>query len=130
MALVKIALPDDLVDILEDEATARQSTLDESISHRLHASIDLDPGSRGFVITGTDLAALESALAGGHLKDSADLLQKTRRLAAIHFGEHRLELTPGQFEEIARRAKHEKKTVGQALNEVFKRMTSEFFRYV
>jgi hypothetical protein len=130
VAIVKLTLPDDLVEILQDEAAACQSTLDDSVSHRLHAAIDLDPRSRGFVVTGVDLSKLETALSGGSLTDSADLLTKVRRLASIRFGEHRLELTAGQMEEIARRARHEKKTVEQALGEIFKRMTQEFFRYV
>ena len=130
LAIVHLTLPDDLIDILQDEARECGKSLDESISHRLHAAIDLDPRSRGFIVTGIDLSKLETCLSGGHLKDSTDLLDKTRRLASIKFGEHRFELTTGQLEEIARRARHEKKTVEKALREIFQRMSAEFFRYV
>ncbi|PYQ25627.1 MAG: hypothetical protein DMF56_26910 [Acidobacteria bacterium] len=128
---ITLSLDDDLVESYQKEAGSRRVPVNTVIAQRLQAALPLDPRRRGFVVADAQvLQELEGILGGGSLTSERDLVGKVRRLAAIHFGEHRFEITPGQFEELKFRATKTGRTVEQLVADLYQRMSQDLFRTV
>jgi hypothetical protein len=87
----------------------------------------LPPSGRFLVLAGDDLQALEDLLAGGTLTNSQDLRAKVERLAGISFQHIRLLFTPGQLEEMQRRAERQGMTVETLVSRTVPRIHEQFF---
>lgn len=124
---VTIDLHDDLADHYRREGDDRCVPLESVIEGRLGAATRLDPRNRYLILDQPVLGELEKKVGGGHLQDNGDLLGKVQRLAQIRFGQHTLELTPGQLEEIAWRAGKQGRSIDQMLQAAYEKFAEDFF---
>lgn len=124
---VTIQLDDDTALTYQNEAVERGMDVEDVLADRLKRAQVLDPRHRYVVLVDGVLARAEAALGGLPLLHAEDFLSKLTRLARIRFGDHRLELTAGQMEEIVWRGQKQGKTVEQMLGMAWERFTAEFF---
>ncbi len=128
---IVLSIDDDLADFYAKEAQSRRLPIGTIVNERLAAAKPLDPRRRGFIVADAQvLQELESVLGGGSLLSERDLIEKVRRLARIQFGDHRFEITPGQFEELKFRATKTGRTVEQLVADLYRRMSVDLFRTV
>ncbi|SRR6266487_1132009 len=128
---ITLSLDDDLAECYQKEAASRRVPIGAVIAQRLTDARSLDPRKRGFVVADAQvLQELESILGGGSLVSERTLVEKVRRLARIRFGDHTFQITPGQFEELAFRAKKTGRTVEQLVADLYQRMAQDLFRTV
>jgi hypothetical protein len=128
---ITLSLDDDLADFYAKEAQSRHIPVGTIVAERLAAAKPLDPRRRGFIVADAQtLQELESILGGGSLTSERNLVEKVRRLARIRFGDHTFQITPGQYEELAFRAKKTGRTVEQLVADLYTRMSRDLFRTV
>ncbi len=101
MKLPSLHIDDDLAQVYMDEALERKMPIEQLLADRLVRAAPLDPRSRYVIVADQARVQLEQLLGGGDVKSGEDLVQKVRRLARIKFGDHELQLSAGQLEEIA-----------------------------
>lgn len=85
---------------------------------------------RHVILDSADLEALGHILNGGDVLNGQDLVDKVSRLAGITFHNIRLEFTPGQLEELARRAERLSLTPEDLTRRTVKRMEELFFTHL
>ena len=125
---IRVEVNDDTLHVLlgpEDhpqnaEATAAR-ILQEAIRQKLL------PGQRMIVLGPKEIDALESLVSGGSVLNGMDLVAKVGRLAGISFHHTRIQFTPGQLEDVARRAASNGLTVDQLLERTTPRIYEMFF---
>lgn len=124
---VTLQLDDDTSEAYSTEALERGVDLEIVMAERLKMAQAMDPRSRYLLLIDNTLSRMEQAL--GHLPilHAEDLIAKTTRLAKVRFGEHSLELTAGQMEEIAWRGGKQGKSIEAMLAAAWERFTAEFF---
>lgn len=124
---VTLQLDDDTSEAYSTEALERGVDLEIVLAERLKMAQAMDPRSRYLLLIDNTLSRMEAAL--GHLPilHAEDLIAKVTRLARVRFGDHSLELTAGQMEEIAWRAGKQGKTVKFMLQAAWERFGAEFF---
>jgi hypothetical protein len=128
---VTLTIDDDLAEFYQKEAQSRKIPVSQIINERLTLAKSLDGRNRPVVVWDSAIVQhLESVLGGGHIKDQYDLSAKVTRLARIQFGDHRFEITPGQFEELKFRATKSGRTVEQLVADLYRRMSQDLFRTV
>lgn len=130
MIVANLQLDDDVALTYEAEAEARKLDLKAVLVDRLARAQALDPRHRYLILADNTLARAEQALGGMPAANAEDFLGKLNRLAKVKFGEHELELTPGQMEEIAWRATKQGRTVEQLLAETWRVFCADFFTLV
>ena len=84
-------------------------------------------GQRYVVLTGEQLATLETILGGGSVLHAADLLKKVERLAGVSFRHVRLPFTPNQLELLEEKASRQSLTVQQLVERTAPRIYEQFF---
>lgn len=124
---ITLILDDDLADDYQHEAAERTLSLAEVLADRLARAPGLDPRSRYIILEGRTRERLEAILGGLPLSDAETLLQRTSRLARVHFGDHTLALTPGQMEEIAHMAGKQGKSVEAVVQAAWAKFCEDFF---
>ena len=128
---IRVSLSDDALRRLSDRsATLKQDP--EVLASRLLATAlhDLPASGRHVVLDQATLDVLASILFGGDVLNGADLVDKVSRLAGITFHNIRLEFTPGQLEELARRAERLGLTAEELTRRTVKRMEDLFFTHL
>lgn len=133
MAKVTFTIDDEVFEHYQHETTERRPPggIAGVLNERLKRAIPLDPRDRVIIITGGRAREIiEEKLGGGQLKDTEDLLRKVSNLAAIRFGMHEFQITPGQWRELAHRATKTGKTIEQLIEAIYQRMQATFFEYV
>lgn len=133
MAKVTFTMDDDLLEFYQHEAKERkiQGGTAVVLNERLKRAVALDPRERTIIITGGRAREIiEEKLGGGQLRDTEDLLRKISNLAAIRFGMHEFQITPGQWRELAFRATKTGKTIEQLVEAIYVKMQATFFEYV
>lgn len=122
-----VVLDDDTAETYQNEAVERGIDIEIVLAERLKMAQVMDPRSRYLLLIDNTLIRMEQAL--GHLPilHAEDLIAKVTRLARIRFGDHSLELTAGQMEEIAWRAEKQGKTVEVQVKSAWDRFCEEFF---
>lgn len=123
---MRITIPDTLADVYAEIASTQGRSLDDVVTAQLDRFQRLTPGTRAVVIGGALLDHLDELL-GSHLRDGQDLATKVSRLAAITFHNVKLDFTPSQLEELARRADRRGKTVEQLAREIIRDLSEQFF---
>lgn len=86
-----------------------------------------NPRAHHIVVSGDDLHTLETILSGGSVLNGADLVQKVERLAGISFEHCRISFTPGQLEDLARRAASNGLTPKELIERTAPRIYEQFF---
>lgn len=81
----------------------------------------------GVVIDPATRRLLDDRLGMGASRTGADLLQAVTRLARLKIGDVEIQLTAGQWEEIAYRAAKNQRTAAQELQLVIQRIEDELF---
>lgn len=127
---ITLDLPDDVAEGYRREADERGLPIESVLEGRLLTAGALDPRERCVVVTQPVLGVLEEKLGGGHLRGACDLKDKVVRLAIIKFGDHEIKLTPGQFEELAWRARKLGKTVADLIQITYEQFSKDFFTMV
>jgi hypothetical protein len=128
---VALLLDDDLGEAYQKEAASRRVSISTCIAERLLAAKGLDPRRRTLLIDDEAIVRhLEQTLGGGSLTGQYDLATKVSRLANISFGDHRFEITPGQFAELKFRAGKTGRSVEQLVADMYTKMSGDFFRAV
>lgn len=126
---VTLTLPDDLAADYTEEATERGWKIEDVLTERLLRASELDPRHRYVIVVGRVRDQLEKRLGGGHLMDANDLYRKVDRLAKIRFGQHEIILSAGQMEEMVFRSNKIGKSIDQMLDEMWAKISQEFFTY-
>src|SRR6185436_3139223 len=101
---VTLYLDDDIAQTYRQEADARNTEFESVLEGRLRAAGELDPRSRYLIVAGRSRERLEEALGGMPVLNVEDLIQKVQKLGRVRFGDHKIELTAAQMEEIAYKA--------------------------
>jgi hypothetical protein len=127
---VVLHLNDDVGDFYEKEAANRDRPIESILEGRLTRSTLLDPRHRYVILVGDSLARVESATTKLPLSTPEAVASAVERVARVQFGDHRLELTPGQLEEIAWRAHKQGKTISEMLALAFAAFSEQFFTLV
>ena len=128
---LRVQVNEQTLERLEQAAVAQGRDLEQAARLLLEAAATLLPAAgRCVVVAGQPLDALETILGGGALLSGADLQQKVERLAGISFEHVRLQFTPGQLEEIQRRAERQGKTVEQLVAMMVPRIHEQFFNLI
>lgn len=130
MILPSLQLDDETAFHYQTEADEIKQPLYIVLADRLRRAVALDPRHRYVILTDNPLARVEHALGDLPLQSAEELVARVQRLAKIQFGEHELELTPGQMEEIAWRASKQGKTVDAVLQETWRVFCENFFTLV
>ncbi len=124
---VTLTVDDDTALTYQNEAVERGIDVELVMAERLKLAQAIDPRARYLILIDNTLTRLEQALGHMPLLHAEDLIAKVNRLAKIRFGQHALELTAGQMEEIAWRASKQGKTVEFMLKAAWDRFCEEFF---
>lgn len=125
---LRVQVNQQTLDRLQQIATAQGREVEHAAGIMLNAAASSLPASgRFFVVTGADLGVLEEILGGGSITSSADLRAKVERLAGISFQHIRLQFTPGQLEEMQRRAERQGRTVEALVEMMVPRIHEQFF---
>lgn len=122
-----VQIPDDLAQRLTTVADAQRCTLHDLCTRVLLRFGTTPPGTRALVVTGDDLAALETQLAGGQLTDPHDLVQRVERWAGITIGGIRLGFSEAQLAEIQHRAEAQGRSPEQIVKELITQIEQDFF---
>jgi hypothetical protein len=128
---IRVQVNEDGMTRLHDLAVARGKD-PEAVAHEiLRAALkDLPTDGRYVVVSGLDLEGLETILSGGSVLNALDLLRKVERLAGITFNNIRFEFTPGQLEEIQRRAERLGLTAEELCRRTVRKMEELFFTHL
>lgn len=124
---VTLQLDDDTSEAYSNEALERGVDLEIVLAERLKMAQAMDPRSRYLLLIDNTLTRMEQALGHMPLLHAEDLIAKTQRLARVRFGDHELELTAGQMEEIAWRGEKQGKSIEEMLAMAWDRFKEEFF---
>ena len=130
MILPSLHIDDDLAQTYMDEALERKVPIEQLLQDRLARAVSLDPRQRYVIVVDNPRVRLETILGGGNLQRAEDLVAKVARLARIRFGDHELQLTAGNLEEIAWRANKQGRTIEQMLEIAWARFRETFFTLV
>ena len=131
MIVNNLQLDDEIALDYQNEAVERGfDDLRPVLADRLRRAIDLDPRHPYLILSDMTLKRIEQALGGLPFQNTDQLVRATERLARIKFGEHELELTPGQLEEIAWTAAKQGKSVDAILKETWGVFCRDFFTLV
>lgn len=130
MIIKELRIADDTAETYQEEATARHLELGAVLVERLEHAQTLDPRQRYLIVEGKSREQLEALLGGLPLVSVRDLTEKVRRLARIKFGDHVIELSPGQMEEMAWRAKKQGKTVAELIRLTYEKFAQDFFTMI
>ena len=126
---ITLHVTDELGDQLASQATIVGQTTEAYAAQQLARWITVEPRDRVLVLKGAPLQALETQL-GGYLTTPDRLVDKVRALAGLQIGAHQIEFTPGQWEEIRHRAQKRGITVAEEIQQIWRKLQSEFFQYV
>jgi hypothetical protein len=125
---LRVALSDASMDRLHDLARQQERDLELSASqHLANALISIPSEGRYAVLSQKELQQLEDLLGGGSILNGDDLLKKVQRLAGITYGHIRLQFSPGQLEDLKRKADRQGKTVEQLVEQMAPRIHEQFF---
>lgn len=124
---VTLHLDDDTAATYQNEAVERGIDVELVLEERLKMAQAMDPRSRYMLLIDNTLTRMEQALGHLPLLHAEDLIAKVTRLARVRFGDHALELTAGQMEEIAWRAGKQGKTVEFMLKAAWDHFCATFF---
>lgn len=127
---IRVFLPQFAMEKLQDVAREQggDRDLETAASQMLSTALSALPASGRFaVINQKEIQVLEDILGGGSVLNGQDLLRKVQRLAGISFGHVRLSFTPGQLEDLARKAERQGKTVEQLVEQMAPRIHEQFF---
>lgn len=126
---VTLQLPDDIAQAYEQYGLDTRMGLEAAIVERLKTFAGLHPQTRFLMLTGEPLAKLEDQF-GLALQEAGQLVSRVQRLAALEIGEHRIEFTVGQWEEMQHRAKKRGITVADEIRQIWAKLKEDFFTYV
>lgn len=128
MTSVRLTLPDDTLDRVMDAANAHQCTVETAAERILARAVkDLPLTGRAVVLSGEELARVETILGSGSVLNAQDLAQKIDRLAGVGFEHVRIQFTPGQLEDLARRAASNGITPRELIERTAPRIYEQFF---
>ena len=129
MIVHDLSIDDDLYEQYVVEASARYVPVADLLADRLRRAATLDPRSRYLIIEGRTRERLEEKLGLGALQSAEDLLRKVERLARIKFGDHDIPITMGQMQELQHRAQKRQVSVEKLIEEIWQKLSVDFFRY-
>lgn len=121
---MRVTIPDTLADVYQAIATRQGRPMDEVITAQLTRFAHCPPGERACAV---NLVEVEKLIGNLPIRDGHDLLKRIGDLAAIHFHGIRLDFTPGQLEELQRRAAREEKSVEALAQEIVEQLNRQFF---
>lgn len=127
---LRVSVTDGTLDRLTQRSGAQRDP--EYVASQLlsDAAECLPAAGRYVVVAGPELEALERILGGGSVTHGTDLRVKVERLAGISFQHIRLQFSPGQLEELARRAERQGRTVEQIVEMMVPRIHEQFFNLI
>jgi hypothetical protein len=123
---MRLTLPDDVGDLLEDLAQQAHTSVDDLVQGLLARTIHVPLRDRAVILYGESRERLEQ-VAGRPLQTPADVVQLVDRLAALDFGHIRLTLTTKHLEELARRAEKRGVSVPDLVAEIAAELEPQFF---
>lgn len=121
---MRITIPDPLADVYQAIADRQGRSLDAVVEAQLARFQHCPPGERTVAIK---LEAAEAILGGLPLRDGPDLLKRMQALTGVTFHGVRLDFTPGQLSELARRAEREGKSVEALAQGIIEQLNRQFF---
>lgn len=124
---MRVTISDQIADTYQAYATQQGIPLDAIILKQLDRFKAVTPGAATVVLGSKHLEYLAEKLHGGDVRSAEDLVTKVDRLAGIKFEAIDLRLTPAQLEELAFRAERQGKTVEDLVQEMWARLSVEFF---
>lgn len=128
---VTLQLDDELAQHYLDEVNVpSERTIESILADRLARAVQLHPDRPYVIVTDNDLTLVEKELGGLPIRSCQTLLDRLKRLAKIRFGDHAMELTAGQMEEIAWRSVKQGKTVEFLVKAAWDRFCEEFFTLI
>lgn len=122
-----ISLDDAIVAKYLAHAQATRLPIAKLLERQLDRFSDTPITQRLVVLTGDHLQQIETALGGGSLTDSADLLRRVHRWAGITIGDIRLDFSPAQLMEIQVRAAKQGKTPEAIAQDIVAQLQEQFF---
>lgn len=130
MIISRLTLADDTALTYQEEAAARKLPLEAVLAERLEHATALDPRGRVLIIEPRSRERLEASLGGLPLLSTEDLISKVQRLARLKFGDHVIEITPGQMEELTWRAHKMGKPIAVMIEEAARVFGETFFSLI
>lgn len=127
--ILRTTLPDGLGDAIERRAADEGKAKDLLVQQLLRDAMAL-PRGRMLALDAVGLEQLEKILGGGSVLNQQDLALKVQRLAGITYGNIRLDFTPSQLEEIARRAERLSLTPEELVRRTAQKMEELFFTHL
>lgn len=98
----------------------------ELIEH-LRRFADIKSEDRVIIVKAKERAALENILGGGSLSSGEQIIERVESLASLRIGDHRLDFTPAQMNEIKHRAEAQGITTEEEFRRVVRKMEQDFF---
>lgn len=128
---IRVSLTDDAMQSLHTRG-ARLHRDPEVVASQLlrDACREFPVDGRHLILDHDTLAALAMLLGGGDVLNGPDLTDKVSRLAGITFHNIRMEFTPGQLEELNRRAERLGLTAEELTRRTVQRMEELFFTHL
>lgn len=131
MTTLHVLVTAEAMEHLHRLSATQQQSIELVASRRLRDALkDLPDDGRYILVTGEALDRLEKIFAGGSVLNSIDLLRKVERQAGITFNNIRFEFTPGQLEEIQRRAERLGLTTEELCRRCVQKMEELFFTHL
>lgn len=124
---MRIQIPDHLADDASVLGAKLNLELEAVIVRQLKAWGKLDPTKRVVMLDQALLDRIEKKVGGGNLTSGVDLAARVERLAGIAFMGRDLRLSPGQLEELARRAAKRGVTIDRLIEDVWQVLARDFF---
>lgn len=124
---MRVTLSDPLAEQYLLLATQQNRSLDEVVEIQLRRFETIPPGSTVVVLGPKHLDYLAEKLHGGDVRSAEDLITKVDRLAGVKFSGIDLRMTPAQLEELVHRAARQGKPVEALVQEIWERLSVDFF---
>lgn len=100
-----------------------QTVVTDVVYRARYESVD----ERGLLLTGADRTLLERTLGFGATETPQHLTTAVRRLASLTIGNVEIDFTPGQWEELAARARKRGIPVGALVRQVVDKITGDLW---
>jgi hypothetical protein len=122
--MARVTIPDHLFEHYQAIADRQGRPLDAVIEAQLSRFQHCPPGERTLAM---NVEKVEKVLGGTPIRDGQDLLTRLEHLAGITFHGIRLDFSPAQLEELARRASREGKSVEELAAQIAEQLNRQFF---
>lgn len=127
---LEITIPDNTFATYATYTSASRPTPVDAIEHQLERFSALNPKDRWLLISPEHRQAIESALGGLSVSNTAKLVSRIQAHASVHLGKQQIMLSTGQLREIEDRAKRNGKDPKVELERILGEIMRDYTRAI